>query len=53
LAQNFSVLSSNLVDVSTKLNKGGLWGILWKDKPKKPDDDKPKNLRSPAGRNRR
>ena len=53
LAQNFSVLSSNLVDVSTKLNKGGLWGILWKDKPKKPDDEKPKNLRSPAGRNRR
>ena len=53
LAQNLSVLSSNLVDVSTKLNKGGLWGILWKDKPKKPDDDKPKNLRSPAGRNRR
>ena len=53
LAQNLSVLSSNLVEVSTKLNKGGLWGILWKDKPKKPDDDKPKNLRSPAGRNRR
>ena len=53
LAQNLSVLSSNLVDVSTKLNKGGLWGILWKDKAKKPDNDKPKNLRSPAGRNRR
>ena len=53
LAQNLSVLSSNLVDVSTKLNKGGLWGILWKDKSTKPDDDKPKNLRSPAGRNRR
>jgi phospholipid/cholesterol/gamma-HCH transport system substrate-binding protein len=53
LAQNLSVLSSNLVDVSTKLNKGGLWGILWKDKSKKPDDDKPKNQRSPAGRNRR
>jgi phospholipid/cholesterol/gamma-HCH transport system substrate-binding protein len=53
LAQNLSVLSSNLVEVSTKLNKGGLWGILWKDKPKKPDDDKPKNQRSPAGRNRR
>jgi phospholipid/cholesterol/gamma-HCH transport system substrate-binding protein len=53
LAQNLSVLSSNLVDVSTKLNKGGLWGILWKDKAKKPDNDNPKNLRSPAGRNRR
>ncbi len=53
LAQNLSVLSSNLVDVSTKLNKGGLWSILWKDKAKKPDNDKPKNLRSPAGRNRR
>ena len=36
LAQNLSVLSSNLVDVSTKLNKSGLWGILWKDKEKTP-----------------
>ena len=53
LAQNLSVLSSNLVDVSTKLNKSGLWGILWKDKAKNPDNDNPKNLRSPAGRNRR
>jgi len=47
LAQNLSVLSSNLVDVSTKLNKGGLWGILWKDKAKKPDNDKPKNSGRP------
>ena len=53
LAQNLSVLSSNLVEVSTKLNKGGLWGILWKDKSKKTDDDKSKKSRSPAGRNRR
>ena len=53
LAQNLSVLSSNLVEVSTKLNKGGLWGILWKDKTKKPDNDSPTKLRSPAGRNRR
>jgi phospholipid/cholesterol/gamma-HCH transport system substrate-binding protein len=53
LAQNLSVLSSNLVEVSTKLNKGGLWGILWKDKSKKTDDDKSKKSRSPADRNRR
>ena len=53
LAQNLSVLSSNLVEVSTMLNKGGLWGILWKDKSKKTDDDKSKKSRSPAGRNRR
>ncbi len=53
LAQNLSVLSSNLVEVSTKLNKGGLWGILWKDKSKKTDDDKSKKSRSPDGRNRR
>ena len=53
LAQNLSVLSSNLVEVSTKLNKGGLWGILWKDKTKKPDNDSPTKLKSPAGRNRR
>ena len=51
LAQNLSVLSSNLVDVSTKLNKGGLWGILWKDKNK--DDAKPTKLRPTVGRNRR
>ena len=53
LAQNLSVLSSTLVEVSTKLNKGGLWGILWKDKSKKTDDDKSKKSRSPDGRNRR
>ena len=53
LAQNLSVLSSNLVEVSTKLNKGGLWGILWKDKTKKTDNDSPTKLKSPAGRNRR
>ena len=32
LASNFSLLSSNLVDVSVKLNRGGLWSILWADK---------------------
>ena len=53
LSQNLSVLSSNLVEVSTKLNQGGLWGILWKDKKKDPDDGEPKKLRPAGGRNRR
>ncbi len=53
LASNFSMLSSNLVEVSTKLNQGGLWGILWKDKKKDPDDGEPKKLRPAGGRNRR
>ena len=53
LARNFSMLSSNLVDVSTKLNRGGLWGILWADKNKNKDDGKPTKLRPTVGRNRR
>ena len=53
LASNFSSLSSNLVEVSTKLNQGGLWGILWKDKTKESDNGEPKKLRSTGGRNRR
>ena len=53
LANNLSTLSSNLVEVSTKLNQGGLWGILWKDKTKKQDDAKPTRLRPAGGRNRR
>ena len=53
LASNFSSLSSNLVEVSTKLNQGGLWGILWKDKTKESDNDEPKKIRSTGGRNRR
>ena len=51
LASNFSMLSSNLVDVSVKLNRGGLWSILWADKNK--DDGKPTKLRPTIGRNRR
>ena len=51
LASNFSMLSSNLVDVSVKLNRGGLWSILWADKNK--DDDKPTKLRPTIGPNRR
>ena len=51
LASNFSMLSSNLVDVSAKLNRGGLWGILWADKNK--DDGKPTKLKPTLGRNRR
>ena len=53
LARNFSMLSSNLVDVSAKLNRGGLWGILWADKNKNTDDGKPTKLRPTVGRNRR
>jgi len=53
LANNLSTLSSNLLEVSTKLNQGGLWGILWKDKTKKQDDAKPTRLRPAGGRNRR
>ena len=47
------MLSSNLVEVSTKLNRSGLWGILWKDKEKNPDDDPPSNPTRPGARNRR
>ena len=53
LASNFSMLSSNLVEVSTKLNRSGLWGILWKNKEKKPDDDTPSKPNRPGTRNRR
>ena len=53
LARNFSTLSSNLVDVSAKLNRGGLWGILWADKNKNTDDGKPTKPRPAGGRNRR
>ena len=53
LARNFSMLSSNLVDVSAKLNRGGLWGILWADKNKNTDDGKSTKLRPAGGRNRR
>ena len=53
LARNFSMLSSNLVDVSAKLNRGGLWGILWADKNKNTNNGKPTKLRPTGGRNRR
>jgi len=53
LARNFSTLSSNLVDVSAKLNRGGLWGILWADKNKNTNNGKPTKLRPAGGRNRR
>ena len=53
LASNFSMLSSNLVEVSTKLNRSGLWGILWKNKEQKPDDDTPSKPNRPGARNRR
>ena len=53
LARNFSMLSSNLVDVSAKLNRGGLWGILWADKNKNTNNGKSTKLRPTGGRNRR
>ena len=53
LARNFAVLSSNLVETSTRLNNNGLWGILWKDKTKEPDAAKPTKVRPAGGRNRR
>ena len=53
LASNFAVLSSNLVETSTKLNRNGLWGILWKDKEEKSDDSTPKKPGAAGGRNRR
>jgi len=53
LASSFSMLSSNLVDVSTKLNRGGLWSILWADKNKNKDNGKSTKLRPTVGRNRR
>jgi phospholipid/cholesterol/gamma-HCH transport system substrate-binding protein len=53
LARNFSTLSSNLVDVSAKLNRGGLWGILWADKNKNTNNGKSTKLRPAGGRNRR
>ena len=38
LAQNIVTLSSNLNEVSTKLNRQGLWGVLWEDKKKKKEE---------------
>ncbi|MFL2911128.1 MAG: hypothetical protein ACJZ70_11385 [Limisphaerales bacterium] len=35
LAQNIITLSSNLNEVSAKLNRKGIWGVLWEDKKKK------------------
>ena len=38
LAQNIVTLSSNLNEVSVKLNRGGLWSVLWEDKTKKKEE---------------
>ena len=35
LAENIVTLSSNLNEVSVKLNRRGIWGVLWEDKKKK------------------
>ncbi|MBC8244764.1 MAG: MCE family protein [Verrucomicrobia bacterium] len=53
LAANLSTLSSNLVEVSSKLNQGGLWRILWRDKTKDKDDAKSSKPKPAGGRNRR
>ena len=38
LAQNIVTLSSNLNEVSVKLNRRGLWSVLWEDKKKKREE---------------
>ena len=38
LAQNIVTLSSNLNEVSVKLNRRGLWNVLWEDKKKKREE---------------
>ena len=38
LAQNIVTLSSNLNEVSVKLNRRGLWSVLWEDKTKKKEE---------------
>ena len=38
LAQNIATLSSNLNEVSVKLNRRGLWSVLWEDKTKKKEE---------------
>ena len=38
LAQNIITLSSNLNEVSVKLNRRGLWSVLWEDKKKKKEE---------------
>ena len=38
LAQNIVTLSSDLNEVSVKLNRGGLWSVLWEDKTKKKEE---------------
>ena len=35
LAENIVTLSSNLNEVSIKLNRKGIWGVLWEDRNKK------------------
>ena len=38
LAQNIITLSSNLNEVSVKLNRRGLWSVLWEDKKNKKEE---------------
>ena len=38
LAENIVTLSSNLNEVSVKLNRKGIWGVLWEDKKKKNEE---------------
>ena len=38
LAENVVTLSSNLNEVSAKLNRRGLWSVLWEDKKKKTEE---------------
>ncbi|MGI8964702.1 MAG: hypothetical protein ACR2H1_01295, partial [Limisphaerales bacterium] len=45
LMNNLSILSSNLALTSSNLNRSGLWGILWKQKPPK-NQPRPPNFDS-------
>ena len=38
LAENIVTLSSNLNEVSVKLNRRGIWGVLWEDRKKKKEE---------------
>ena len=40
LAENIVTLSSNLNEVSVKLNRRGIWGVLWEDRKKKKEETK-------------
>ncbi len=46
LAENIVTLSSNLNEVSAKLNRRGLWSVLWEDKKKKKEERETEKARN-------